>query len=51
MAQTKINMPGVFGGLMKYDEEYSSKFMLSPGQVVAFIVLILVFVLGMKIFF
>ena len=40
MGQNKINMPGAFGGLMRYDEEYASKFMLSPGQVIGFVVLI-----------
>ena len=47
----KINMPGAFGGLMKYDNEYTSKFMLSPGHVIGFIVLILGVVLALKIFF
>jgi len=47
----KINMPGAFGGLMRYDEEYASKFMLSPTQVIGFVVLILVFVLALKLFF
>jgi len=49
--QQKLQMPGVFGGLMRYDEEYRSKFMISPGHVLAFIVLIIVFVVGMKVFF
>jgi len=47
----KINIPGAFGGLMRYDSEYTSKFMLSPSHVIAFIVLILGFVLMLKIFF
>ena len=38
-----VNLPGGFGGLMRYNEEYSSKFMLKPTHVVAFIVLILAF--------
>lgn len=45
----KISMPGVFGGLMRYDEEYASKFMLSPMHVIGFIVLIIAFVLAMKL--
>jgi len=50
MADNKIQMPGAFGGLMRYDEEYTSKFMLSPAVVVAFIVAIIAFVLLFKIF-
>jgi len=42
-------MPGVFGGLVRYDEEYKSRFMLSPAHVLAFIVVIVVFVVVMKI--
>jgi len=44
MAQdNKINLPGGFGGLMRYSEEYSSKFMLKPTHVVAFVLLIIAF--------
>ena len=46
----KISMPGgAFGGLMRYDEEYKSRFMISPGQVVGFIILIILFVTFLKI--
>ena len=37
----KIHMPGGMGGLVRYDEEYNSRFMLTPMHVVAFIVLII----------
>ena len=51
MAQdNKIHMPGVFGGLMRYDEEYNSRFMLSPVQVMGIIIGVLVLVIGLKIF-
>lgn len=50
MAETKMQMPGVFGGLMRYDDEYKSKFMLSPGSVIAYIVAIIVLVVAFKIF-
>jgi len=43
-------MPGSFGGLMRYDEEYKSKFMLAPTHVVAFIIGIILFVIGLKVF-
>ncbi len=47
----KIHMPGMFGGLMRYDEEYSSRFILTPTQVIAFVAAILVFILALKLFF
>jgi len=47
----KIHMPGAFGGLMRYDEEFNSRFIITPGQVIVFLVAILLIVLGMKLFF
>jgi preprotein translocase subunit Sec61beta len=46
----KISMPGGMGGLMRYDEEYGSKFMLSPTHVIIYIVVIILFVLALKAF-
>jgi len=46
----KLHLPGGMGGLVRYDEEYKSKFMVSPGQVIAFIVIIILVILGLKIF-
>lgn len=50
MADNKIHMPGVFGGLTRYDDEYKSKFMISPVQVIIFIVAIVALVIALKIF-
>lgn len=50
-SQNKINMPGVFGGLMRYDEEYTSRFLLTPGQVVGGLVALAVIVIGLKFLF
>lgn len=50
MADNKISMPGAFGGLMRYDEEYKSRFMISPHQVIIFVILLILFVLALKIF-
>ncbi len=50
MADQGIQLPGLGGGLMRYSEEYRSKFMLKPSHVIIFIILILVLVLGLKIF-
>jgi len=47
----KINMPGVFGGLMRYDSEYKSKFMLSPKAVVGYIIAVLAIAILVRIFF
>lgn len=47
----RIHMPGVFGGLMRYDEEFTSRFMISPTHVIAFVVVIILFVLGLKFLF
>jgi preprotein translocase subunit Sec61beta len=43
-------MPGAFGGLMRYNEEYDSKIMLKPSYVIVFIVLIILFRIGLGIF-
>lgn len=52
MAQeNKIYMPGSFGGLVRYDEEYNSKIVFSPTAVIVFVALILGFVFALKIFF
>ena len=51
MAESGISMPSGFGGLMRYNEEYKSKFMLKPAHIIAFIILIFVFVSVLKIFF
>jgi preprotein translocase subunit Sec61beta len=40
-SDNKINLPGGFGGLMHYNEEYESYYMLKPSHVVALIILIL----------
>ncbi|MBI2449714.1 preprotein translocase subunit Sec61beta [Candidatus Pacearchaeota archaeon] len=47
----KIYMPGGFGGLMRYNEEYKSRFMIDPKHVIIFIVAIIAFVLVLNLFF
>jgi preprotein translocase subunit Sec61beta len=51
MANQGISLPSTGGGLIRYNEEYKSKFMLKPVHIVIFIILIIIFVLGLKIFF
>lgn len=47
----RIHMPAGFGGLMRYDEEYSSVFSLKPIHVVIFVILILALRLLLPLFF
>ena len=48
--QNQIQMPGMFGGLMRYDSEYSSSFTFSPKVVIAFVVAVIAFVVVLKVF-
>ncbi|MBS3076500.1 preprotein translocase subunit Sec61beta [Candidatus Pacearchaeota archaeon] len=41
MADNKVNLPGGFGGLTRFNEEYTSKINLNPSHVVVFILLII----------
>ncbi|MEM3113257.1 MAG: preprotein translocase subunit Sec61beta [Candidatus Pacearchaeota archaeon] len=47
----QIQMPGVFGGLMRYNEEYDSVFKLKPIHVIVFVVLLALGVLTLTFFF
>lgn len=44
-------MPAGFGGLMRYKEEYDSKFQFGPGVVLGMIIATIVLILGLEIFF
>ncbi|MEK6856330.1 MAG: preprotein translocase subunit Sec61beta [Nanoarchaeota archaeon] len=48
--QQNTSLPGPFGGLVRYDSEYGSRFKLTPTQVLVFAVLIVVMVLAFNIF-
>lgn len=39
--ENKINLPGGFGGLMRYSEEYDSAINIKPAHVAVFIILII----------
>lgn len=43
-----ISMPGMGGGLMRYKEEYNSKFKFGPSAVIAMIIATIVFVVGLN---
>ena len=48
----QMRMPGGgIGGLMRYDSEYKSRFMITPAAVIGFVVFVLLFVIVLKIFF
>ena len=51
MADNKVNMPSGFGGLMRYTEEYESKFNLKPTHVIIFIILIIAIRVALPFFF
>jgi preprotein translocase subunit Sec61beta len=51
MANQGINMPASGGGLMRYNEEYNSKFKLKPTHVIIFIIAVVAFTVLLKIFF
>tara|TARA_Y100000310_G_scaffold237618_1_gene240913 strand:+ start:271 stop:483 length:213 start_codon:yes stop_codon:yes gene_type:complete len=48
---SNVQMPGVFGGLMRYNDEYKSTLMFRPWQIIAAIVVLGVIVIAAKIFF
>ncbi len=49
-SDSKINLPGGMGGLMRYDEEYETKLKLTPIHVIAFIIIVILFVIGLNLF-
>ncbi len=50
MANTGVNLPGGFGGLMRFGEEYPSKFNLKPMHVILFVIFIILFRIFLAIF-
>jgi preprotein translocase subunit Sec61beta len=51
MAGEGISTPSGMGGLMRFNEEYPSKFQISPEQVTILIVAVILIMTGIKIFF
>ena len=43
MADNRVNLPGGFGGLTRFSEEYDIKFSLKPTHIILFIILIIGF--------
>ena len=46
-----MNMSAGFGGVTRFKEEYNSKFKFGPGVVVGMIIAVIVFVVGLQIFY
>jgi len=47
----QMSMPGVFGGLMRYNEEYQSKLKIKPAYAIAIILLLAIGVVALNLFF
>ncbi|MDD5012281.1 MAG: preprotein translocase subunit Sec61beta [Candidatus Nanoarchaeia archaeon] len=45
-----VNVPSGMGGLVKFKEEYESKFNLKPTHIVVFVILIVVFRVALGFF-
>ena len=43
MADNRISMPSGGGGIVRYFDDYKSKFQLKPGHVVFMIIIVLIF--------
>jgi preprotein translocase subunit Sec61beta len=50
MADDNVNIPSGFGGLVKFKEEYESKFNLKPVHIVIFVILIVAFRIVLPLF-
>lgn len=51
MAQESINVPAGFGGLMRFKEEYASKFNIKPTHVIGFVLMIIAFRVFLGIYY
>jgi hypothetical protein len=50
MADSGVNVPSGFGGIVKFKEEYASKFNLKPANVFILIILIILFRVALQLF-
>ena len=51
MAGSSIQTPSGMAGLVRYGEEYESRFMLKPSHVIGFVILVVLFVIVLRILF
>jgi len=47
---SSVNLPGGFGGLTRYNEEYDSRFNLKPTHIILFVILIVAFRVALPLF-
>jgi len=50
MADNGVNLPAGSGGLMRFKQEYKSKFNLKPTHIIAFIISLVIFRIALQIF-
>ena len=50
MASSGVNVPAGFGGLTRFSDEYDSAFALKPSHVILFVILIIIFRIGLGVF-
>ncbi len=51
MVDNSTSMPAGFGGLMRYNEEYDSKFKFGPNVVIGMIIATIILVIGLRILY
>ena len=51
MADNTISLPGGFGGLTRFNEEYESRFNLKPTSVIVMIILIILFRISLPLIY
>ena len=51
MATDALGLPSTGGGLMRYKDEYNSKLKFGPGVVIGMVIAVILFVLGLKVFY
>ena len=51
MADNSNTLPSGFGGLVRFKEEYDSKFKFGPGAVITMIIAVIAFVAALHIIF
>lgn len=49
MANQGLSMPSSGGGLMRYNDEYKSRFNIKPSHVILFIIVVIAFTIILKI--
>jgi preprotein translocase subunit Sec61beta len=50
MTDNQLSLPGAFGGLIRYNEEYESRFKFKPAHVIAVIILFAVAIIILNVF-